>query len=250
LELKGLRGMGDRGVEAVRGLDLQVKAGEIVGVAGISGNGQRELVEILAGQRSKLSGEILLHGEAYHGTRGEIRKHHVSLLPEEPLRNACMPQMSVAENLSLRVFDEVPYATGGFLRSAPSLGRAVDLIAKFSVRPPRPEARIDQLSGGNVQRVVLARELSAEQIDLLIVTNPCFGLDIKAIDEIHRRIVEARTKGTAILLVSEDLDELLALADRIVVMNSGQLVYEAPREGLDSAEVGRWMIAHVEAHAA
>lgn len=236
---------GDNGLAAVKSVNLTVRRGEIVGIAGVSGNGQRELVEVLAGQRIPTSGLLMVNGEVYKATRPEIVKHRVFCLPEEPLRNACVPQMSVGENMALRKFDRAPMAKGNlFLILKEIRLAAMALIEKFSVKTPSVDTPISHLSGGNVQRAVLARELSNHNINLLIAANPCFGLDFAAVDYIHSQLVEARNEGVGVLLVSEDLDELLKLADRIVVMSGGKLVYESPIADVDIHEIGHYMAGH------
>jgi simple sugar transport system ATP-binding protein len=244
LQLKDLHANKDNGVEAVHGVNLTVHAGEIVGIAGISGNGQRELVEVLAGQREPTQGTINVNGEVYGATRAEMSKHKVFALPEEPLRNACVPHMSVAENMALRTFDRPPQAKGVFLILKAIRQMAVGLIQQFSVKTPSPDTPVGNLSGGNVQRAVLARELSADHIQLLIAANPCFGLDFAAVDFIHTEIVAARNRGVAVLLVSEDLDELLKLSDRLFVISDGRLVYESAIATADFSEIGRSMAGH------
>jgi simple sugar transport system ATP-binding protein len=239
----------DSGMTAVHALSLQVKAGEIVGIAGVSGNGQRELVEALAGQRPPSGGTIRVMGEAYSGRRRELLRHGFHCLPEEPLRNASVPRMSVAENLAFRHYDQRPFSLYGLLRRSRMAAAAVQAIADFKVRPPLPNAPIGDLSGGNVQRAILARELG-EQPNVLVVANPCFGLDFTAVTEIHARIMAARNAGAAVLLVSEDLDEILELADRIHVMSGGRLVYETTPAAADPIVIGRHMAGHGEtAHA-
>lgn len=229
---------------AVRGVSLRVRGGEILGIAGVSGNGQRELVEALSGQRAAKQGSIRLHGEAYTARRGEMRRHGFHCLPEEPLRNACVPAMSVAENLAFRRFDRSPFTTHGpWLRRRAMLRAARELIQRFKIRAPGPAAPIGELSGGNVQRSVLAREL-ADEVDVLVVANPCFGLDLVAVTEVHARLVEARNRGAAVLLVSEDLDEVLELSDRVVVMAGGRLVHETTPQLADIHTIGRSMAGH------
>ena len=213
-----------------------------VGIAGVSGNGQRELVEVIAGQRGAVSGQITVDGELHRPTRAMLRKHQFYTLPEEPLKNAAVARMSVAENMAFGVFDQAPFQRGGSLLDRAAvvrLGR--DLIARFSVRPPLPDAPIGELSGGNVQRAILARELSNGKVRVLVAANPCFGLDFKAVDFIHERLRETRNQGGAVLLVSEDLDELLELADRILVMSGGRIVHETTPEAADTAVIGRQM---------
>ncbi len=248
MQVRGLVVMGDRGEVAVDALDLDVRAGEIVGIAGVSGNGQRELMEALAGQRAREGGSVQVAGQPYAATRGQNRALKVRGLPEEPLRNACVGAMSVADNIGLRAFDVRPFARGGLRVPGTLAQRARALIAEYRVKTQGEGAPIQSLSGGNVQRAVLARELS-EDAALLLVSNPVFGLDFTAVAEVHRRLVEARNRGCAVLMVSEDLDELLHLADRIVVMSGGRLVHECAAAGADRLDIGRHMGGGHDGHA-
>src|SRR5215468_2119954 len=244
LAVRGLQALNDRGVLALRDVNLTLHASEIVGIAGVSGNGQREFVEILAGQRTPVAGAIEVGGHAYRATRQQMTQYGVCCLPEEPLRNACVPRMSMTENLVFRRFDRPPLARGGWWLQFAAMARmAYDLITRYRVVTPSPQAPMANLSGGNVQRTVLARELS-DTVDVLIVANPCFGLDIAATAEIRSQIMAMRNQGAAVLLVSEDLDELLALADRILVMSNGQIVYETPIQTADVASIGHHMAAY------
>ena len=238
--VQGLRARGDRGTLAVHDLSLSVDAGEILGVAGVSGNGQRELVEALVGQRPRLAGEVLVDGEPYHGRRDENRRLRLRSLPEEPLHNACVGELSVAENMALRDFDQAPLARAGWLRVAAWRTRARGWIADYGVKTQGEDAPIRSLSGGNVQRAVLARELAGD-IKVLIAANPVFGLDFAAVAEIHQRLLRLREQGGAVLLISEDLDELLTLADRIVVMSEGRIVFETPAASANRQVLGAHM---------
>ena len=244
LQVQGLRAMGDRGTLAVHGVDLSVMPGEILGVAGVSGNGQRELVESLVGQRPRLGGSVMVHGQAYAARRAENRELKVRSLPEEPLRNACVGDLSVAENMALRDFDQPPLCRGtgltGMLRFGLWRSRARAWIAEYGIKSQGEDAPIRSLSGGNVQRAVLARELAGD-INVLIAANPVFGLDFAAVREIHGRIRQVREKGGAVLLISEDLDELLELADRIVVMSEGRIVFETPAAAAQRHVLGAHM---------
>jgi general nucleoside transport system ATP-binding protein len=240
LQLSGLQVMGDRGEQAVRGVDLQVRAGEIVGIAGVSGNGQRELMQALAGQRPRSGGSVTVAGIAYRATRAQNQRLRVRGLPEEPLRNACVPSLSVADNMSLRSFDQAPHARAGLRVPGSAARRARELISSYRVKTSSEAAPINSLSGGNVQRAVLARELS-EPADVLLVSNPVFGLDFSAVAEVHARLIAARNGGTAVLMVSEDLDELLQLADRIVVMSGGVWVHACAAQGADRHHIGSFM---------
>jgi general nucleoside transport system ATP-binding protein len=244
LDIKNLRALDDAGQVGVNELTLAVRAGEIVGVAGVSGNGQRQLVEVLAGQRDAETGTITMAGETWRARRDEMRRHKFSLLPEEPLKNGCVARMSVAENLVFRKFDEAPFSGGGFwLNKAAFRDEATRKIARYGIKTRSPDTKIGELSGGNVQRAVLARELS-EGVEVLIAADPCFGLDFAAVAQIRAEIMAARNKGAAVLLVSSDLDEIMELADRIVVMFHGALVYEATAATADLTAIGRHMAGH------
>ncbi len=243
LQVQGLSVDGDRGQVAVDALSLDVHGGEIVGVAGVAGNGQRELVEALVGQRTRNRGTVRVAGEAYRGTREQNRRLKVRSLPEEPLRNACVGELSVADNIGLRSFDVAPASRHGWLRGAHLRERARKLIAEFGVKTRGELAPIRSLSGGNVQRAVLARELS-DDADVLIVANPVFGLDFAAVAEIHQRLMDVRNGGGAVLLISEDLDELLALSDRIAVMSEGRIVHEVDARSADRNTLGAFMGGH------
>ena len=242
MEIKDLWADDTTGLPAVRGLNLTVHTGEIVGIAGVSGNGQRELVETLAGQREVVDGSIVVGGRKYHASRNEMRREKVYCLPEEPLRNACVPKMTVAENLAMRIFDRPPFAVGGWWLNQSAMYRtACQAISEYKIKTLSPNVHIEELSGGNVQRVVLAREFASDAA-VLIVTNPCFGLDIAAVAETRGRIMKARNNGVAVLLVSEDLDEILELSDRIVVMFNGNFVYDALVGDADVSVIGRCMV--------
>jgi general nucleoside transport system ATP-binding protein len=154
--------------------------------------------------------------------------------------------MSVAENMAFRSFDEPPYCRGWFLQKSHLRQRAQAAIAEYGIKAPSADAPIGALSGGNVQRAVLARELG-EEAAVLIAANPCFGLDFAAVSEIHTRLVRAREAGTAVLLVSADLDEIFALADRILVMSEGRIVYECEAVNADLRQIGEHMAGHAAA---
>ncbi len=243
LQVEGLSAQGDRGTSALDGLSLEVRAGEILGVAGISGNGQRELVEALVGQRPRSAGRVRVMGQPYSASRRDNRRLKVRSLPEEPLRNACVGELSVAQNMALRDFDRPPLERFGLLNFAVMRNRARQWITAFGVKTRSEDAPISSLSGGNVQRAVLARELAgaAGEIQVLIASNPVFGLDFAAVAEIHARLRKVRAEGCAVLLVSEDLDELLELADRIVVMSQGRIVYETPVASAERQVLGAHM---------
>ncbi|HEX4353790.1 MAG TPA: ABC transporter ATP-binding protein [Polyangiales bacterium] len=244
LVVEKVRAMNDAGSPTLRGLSVSVCPGEIVGVAGVSGNGQSALVEVLAGQRTKASGTVEVDGTPYTAQRSELRAKKVNVLPEVPLDNACVPGMSVSDNMALRDFDLPPIRLrGGFMSKRAIRDKAERLITRFGVKTPSPTTPIRHLSGGNVQRAVLAREL-CDACDVLIVANPCFGLDFAASAEIRAQIVDARNRGTAVLLISEDLDELMELSDRLCVMFEGAIVFETKPPETDPLTLGRYMAGH------
>jgi simple sugar transport system ATP-binding protein len=244
LAVKALKAPDRTGLKTIRIDRLDVKSGEIVGIAGISGNGQKEFLEVLAGQRQRDTGEVLVKSAPYSASRTEARTLNVRFIPEEPLRNACAPKMTVAENMAFRTFDLD--ATGrpvSWISMSAITAFAARLVQQFKVKTASLASPIQSLSGGNVQRAVLARELTGD-VDLLIVSNPCFGLDFSAVAEIRARIMKARNAGTAVLLMSEDLDELLELSDRILVMSDGALVYETPIATASVQVIGEHMAGH------
>jgi general nucleoside transport system ATP-binding protein len=244
LAVRGLRVAGGEGRLAIDGLDLSVMPGEIVGVAGVSGNGQRELMAALTGTQPMLAGTLQVDGAHYLPNRQAMTRQQVRSLPEEPLFNACVGKLSVAENLALRNFDRAPLRRGPLLSGSALKAQAVAAIAAFKVKTPGPGTAIQNLSGGNVQRAVLARELGAFNDTpprLLIVANPCFGLDFQATAEIHARLRAARDAGCGVLLISEDLDEILALASRLVVLSHGHAALECAAAQADIGAIGRAM---------
>jgi ABC-type uncharacterized transport system ATPase subunit len=244
LELAALYADDDDGLPALEQVNLKVRSAEIVGVAGVSGNGQSQLVEVLSGQRPLKDGRIVIRGKPFEPTRDSFYRLKIFGLPEEPLKNATVPHMTVAENMAFRTFDRPPVTSlGWWLKPGPMRAKARDLIARYRVKTPSPETAIADLSGGNVQRAVLARELS-NAVDVLIVANPCFGLDFASVAEIRAQIMEQRNRGAAVLLVSEDLDEILELADRVAVMSEGTINYVAPVGETDRATIGKHMAGH------
>jgi general nucleoside transport system ATP-binding protein len=242
LTIRDLRTDGDLGRAGLSIAQIEVRPGEILGVAGVSGNGQTALVEVLGGQRKPTAGEITVSGQRYHATREEAQACKVRVLPEEPLRNGCVASMSVRDNLNLRRFDRDKTGAHRFWLDGEEMAEwARRAIAAFRIKTPSDQAPIAVLSGGNVQRAILARELDGT-VDLLVASNPCFGLDVKAVAEIRARIVAARNAGTAVLLLSEDLDEILELSDQIVVMRQGAIVYETKGAEADAHTIGGHMV--------
>jgi simple sugar transport system ATP-binding protein len=244
LSLRGVKAVDDRGIGVLDGITLEVRAGEIVGIAGVSGNGQDELLEVIAGQRELAGGEIRVDGAPYSGTRDQSRTSKLRCLPEEPLRNGCVPTMSVAENIGFRNYDRPPFTLWGWLVRRSELRRhASDCVGAFGIKTPTVDTPMQRLSGGNVQRSVLARELQGDP-RVLVVANPCFGLDFAAVAFIRTRLLEARNAGVAVLLISADLDEVFALADRVMVISTGRIVHETPIATAEVATIGKHMAGH------
>ena len=216
----------DRGLDAVRGLSMDVRAGEIVGIAGVDGNGQSELIQALAGMRVPHGGHIELNGvDVTRANPRESSDAGVGHIPEDRQRHGLVLDFSIAENTALHDYDRPPMSHMYWLDRDAMVARAADWIQLYDVRGGGPPTPARALSGGNQQKVVLAREIQSNP-RLLIAAQPTRGLDVGAIEYVHRRLVEQRDAGCAVLLVSFELDEVLDLADRILVMYGGQIVLE------------------------
>ena len=242
LEVKDLRAKDYRGVEILQGLNLQVRSGEIVGLAGVDGNGQTELVEILTGLKKAESGSVTMLGtDIFNKTPREVFRQGVSSIPADRQKHGLVLDFSVEDNLILQHFEEEPFSSGGFLKRGPIRSQASELIEKFDVRPKACELRpAGTLSGGNQQKVIIAREVTNDK-ELLIAVNPTRGLDVGAIEFVHKYIVEQRNKGRAVLLVSFELDEIMDLSDRIDVIFDGQITGEVPGKDANEKELGFMM---------
>ena len=239
LELSGLRVISDRGQVAVKDVSLTVREGEIAAIAGVAGNGQRELAEAIAGLRPRASGSIRLAGAALpNGDARAAYEAGVGYVPEDRLGTGVAPNLSLAMNLELKSYRE--HSRGPFLRLGRMRLRAEEAIRDYEIKAPGPDAEADTLSGGNLQKLVLAREFEGD-LKLLIAASPTRGLDIGAIETVHRYLREAAERGVAILLISEDLDEVLALADRVAVMYEGQIVGEVDTDIASGEEIGLLM---------
>ena len=228
LEVEDLNVLDDRGLPAVRGAAFSVRAGEIVALAGVDGNGQSELIEAVTGLRRPESGAIRVAGEdlTARSARTMVR-HGVSHIAEDRHRRGLVLNFSVAENLALREYNTTKLSTRGWLSTSRMRSRATGLIREFDVRCSGPSAPATSLSGGNQQKVVIAREIACDP-RVLVAAQPTRGLDVGAIEFVHRRLVAERDAGRAILLVSLELDEVRSLADRILVIYEGQIVGEFP----------------------
>ncbi len=241
LEIRDLWAMGDRGVPALRGVDLEVRAGEIVGLAGVSGNGQRELAEVIVGLRRPTRGRVRIGGTDVTGwPPAELIKLGLSYIPEERMRDGGVPEFSVEDNLVLKDHPFRPFSRGIFL-NFPEIARYAErLIGDFDIRTPSRRTPLKSLSGGNIQKLILARELSRSP-KVLIAAQPTRGLDVSATEYVRRRILEQRERGTATLLISDDLDEILSLSDRIAVIYEGRIMGVVRTEEADIEELGLMM---------
>ncbi len=242
LAAKNLHARGADGRPALRGVTLAVHAGEIVGIAGVDGNGQRELAEVLTGLRALDEGHGMLLGAPLKAlTPSEARARGVGHVPEDRLWRAVVKAMTVEENVALGRQARAPFARGPWLDFAGRRARTQALLKAYDVRPPAPELPLQALSGGNQQKVVVARELDAEP-KLLVVVQPTRGLDIGAVAQVHARLREARARGAGVLLVSLDLEEVLTLSDRIYAFHGGRVTGTFTRPEFDEREIGRRML--------
>jgi simple sugar transport system ATP-binding protein len=231
----------DRGGAAVRGVSLTVRSGEILAIAGVAGNGQRELAETIAGIRPPTRGAVRVAGKTLRG--GDPRSAigaGLAYVPEDRLGTGLAPSVSIASNLALKAYRKPPASAGPLLRLRQIRDRALELISRYRIAAPGPTAPVRLLSGGNLQKVVLAREFSG-QPKVLVAASPTRGLDVGAIESVHTYLDEATASGMGILLLSEDLDEILTLADRIAVLYEGAIAGETSRAEASVEELGLLM---------
>jgi simple sugar transport system ATP-binding protein len=241
LSVRGLRAKDDRGREVVRGVDLEVRAGETLGIAGVAGNGQDELVEALTGLRKPSDGSVTMGGSDVTGWRPrQLYEHGLAHVPGDRHRWAMIMSFPLEDNLILTSYYKAPFARGLVRQEDAIDAWATELIRRFDIRTPSATVAADTLSGGNQQKAVVAREFSREP-KLLVLDQPTRGLDVGSIEFIHRRAIEMRDAGAAILLVSAELDEVLELSDRIAVMYRGELVATLDGRGANKEEVGLLM---------
>jgi general nucleoside transport system ATP-binding protein len=241
LELHGVGALGDKGLPALRNIDLEVRAGETLGIAGVAGNGQRELAEVLTGLRPATDGTIRIDGKSMTNRPAvEIARAGVAHVPEDRLATGLIGGMDLSENAILRDYARPPLCSGPFLSNKAVSAFTDRLIADHDVKAPGRWAKLHTLSGGNQQKLLLAREL-AGQPRLIVAVHPTRGVDVGATEAIHEALRGQRARGAAILLISEDLDELLALSDRIAVLFDGRVMGITPAHGADTEEIGLLM---------
>jgi simple sugar transport system ATP-binding protein len=250
LRVDDLRVLDDRHLEAVRGISFDVRAGEIVGIAGVDNNGQSEMIDAIAGLRKAASGQILLADRDTTGANAKtVLDTGLGHIPEDRQRRGLVLEFSIAENAALEDYRQEPDSRFGWLFPGRLIARAIRLIKEFDVRGGGPHTRAGALSGGNQQKLVVGREVSRDP-KVLIAAQPTRGLDVGAIEYVHRRLITERDEGRAILLVSLELDEILSLSDRILVIYEGQIVREFPPDASEE-EIGLAMTGgHSEERAA
>lgn len=241
LTVTNLRVLDDRHHVAVNGIDLMVRSGEILGIAGVQGNGQTELAEALSGLRSITHGKIELLGhDVTAATPRQLIERGIAHVPEDRGKNGLVKSYSLSENLALCTYYQSPFAKGMVLQKRAITQQATRLIEEFDIRPANLRYPTGSLSGGNQQKLIMARELSRHP-QFLIACQPTRGVDVGAIELIHRRIIAARSQGMAVLLISSELDEILALSDRVAVMFKGKLMETSPISHTSREQIGRLM---------
>jgi simple sugar transport system ATP-binding protein len=241
LEVKDLHARSDRSGDALKGVSFNLRAGEILGLAGVSGNGQRELAECLAGLRPVRQGKIVLNGQDIgRASPAERIKAGQSYIPEERMREGAIREFSVSDNFVLEDHHHAPYARGIFLDFHAIEEKTQAAVLSYSVKTPSLNTPLKNLSGGNIQKLILAREL-ARKPKVLIAAQPTRGVDIGASEYIHQRLLQQREAGMATLLISEDLDEIRALSDRIAVIYEGQIIAIVNNEAATLEQLGLWM---------
>jgi simple sugar transport system ATP-binding protein len=245
LALRGVTVPGSGGRVGLTDASLQVREGEIVGIAGVSGNGQGSLAALLAGTARASAGSATLFGQKLRPSPSAAVRAGIGRIPEDRHHEGIVGSLTIAENLVIETLGDRDVQRWGFLRFGAIRERARAAIAAFDVRCPGPDTPIRLLSGGNIQKVILARELGREP-KLVLANQPSRGLDVGATAEVHRRLLEARGRGAAVVLISEDLDELLALSDRIAVLTRGRLSAAEPVETLTLERLGLLMAGHAE----
>ena len=241
LEVQKVNALSDRGLPALDDVSFAIHQGEILGIAGVAGNGQRELAEVITGLRKVKHGEITIHGsDLTNRSPRQIINEKVSHVPEDRLGMGLIPNLPVSDNMILKGYNRPPLSRGPFLDGASIRSFVQTLIDLFNVATPSQDIPVKLLSGGNLQKTLLAREISVAP-DIMVAMYPTRGLDVGATESVQRILLEQRDDGLAILLISEDLDELLALSDRIAVMNCGRIMGIVDAIGADISEIGLMM---------
>ncbi|MCZ8515575.1 ABC transporter ATP-binding protein [Paenibacillus filicis] len=241
LSVQGVRAVGSRGASTLDGISFEVREGEILGIAGVDGNGQSELIEALTGLRKVDAGEVVLKGKPITNfSPREISEAGLSHIPEDRHKHGLVLDFTMSENMVLETYYDKRFSRGPFLNEAAIDAHAEKLIREFDVRTPSIHNSARSLSGGNQQKAIIARELDKNP-DLLIAAQPTRGLDVGAIEFVHKKLVEARDQGKAVLLISFELDEIRSVSDRIAVIYEGRIVGEVEPETTNEEELGLYM---------
>ncbi len=241
LKLENVSCNSDRGTQGLSDISLEVFSGEILGIAGVSGNGQRELAEAVAGLREITDGQIFLEGENVSGfSPGELTERMLSYIPEERMRDGMINNFTIAENMILREHNKLPFSKYGFLKLKDITTHTDQLINQFQVKTPSQKTLAKSLSGGNIQKVILAREISRNP-RTIVAAQPTRGLDIGATEYVREQLIVQRNQGSAVLLISEDLDEIMALSDRIAVIFEGKIMDILTRNKANREKIGLLM---------
>lgn len=244
LELNGVKALNDKGLPALQQVSFEIRAGEVIGVAGVAGNGQRELAEVITGLRSVTSGTIMVGGEdVTNATPREAIRKGISHIPGDRVGVGLVPNLPVSDNLAMKAYRQPPLARGLVLNYPALFNFAKKLIEKFQIFTPNAQTSTRLLSGGNQQKVILAREITASQ-GVLVAVHPARGLDVGATETVRKTLLEQRENGAAILLISEDLDELIQLSDRIMVLYEGKIMGMLDANTAQPEEIGLLMAGH------
>jgi simple sugar transport system ATP-binding protein len=245
LEVSDVEAINDRGLPALRGASLSVRGGEIVGIAAIAGNGQSELAEVITGLRA-CSGSVRVHGrEIANASAGRAIREHVAHIPEDRTGVGSAPNLSVADNLIMKAYRSAPIANGWMVDTTRARDAAEAMREHYAIATPSIDTEARLLSGGNLQRLILAREIESEP-ELIIAVQPTRGLDVGAIESVHRLLLARRSAGAAILLITEELDEIMSIADRVDVMYEGRIVGSFPVDAAEIEQIGLLMTAGAE----
>jgi simple sugar transport system ATP-binding protein len=248
LSLQNLEVLNDKGLPALRGVSMEVRGSEILGIAGVAGNGQRELAEAITGLRPATGGQVLVRDQALtNQSPRQLIRSGVSHVPGDRMGMGLAGNLPVSDNLIMKGYRRPPLSSGPFLVRNAIVEFADRLIQSFQIATPSPNTPVRMLSGGNLQKTILAREITAgeelspDQATLLVAVHPTRGLDVGATESVQRTLLEQRARGTAIILISEDLDELLTLSDRIAVLYEGEIMGVVDAADADVEHLGLMM---------
>ncbi len=244
LELKDVHAYNNKGLPALEGVSLEIHQGEILGIAGVAGNGQRELAEVITGLREVVRGQITINGvDVTNRSPLDIIRTGVSHIPADRIAMGVVGDMAVADNIAMKGYRKEPLSEGGILHPQRILEFAARMIDAFSIATPTPKTHIKFLSGGNIQKAILAREIDACG-ELLVAVYPSRGLDVGATESVRKLLLEQRAQGRAVLLISEDLEELMSIADRIAVLFEGRVIGVVASDDADIKLLGLMMAGH------